>query len=76
METGYKGRLPIFEVMEMTPAIIQLTMQRANTSVVRNQAIKDGMTLLVEDGVRKIKEGLTTIDEVLAVATIEHEVVE
>jgi len=76
LETGYKGRLPIFEIMEMTPAVIQLTMQHVNTSVIRNQAIKDGMTLLVEDGVRKIKEGLTTIDEVLAVATIEHEVVE
>ncbi len=76
LETGYKGRLPIFEVMEMVPAIIQLTMQRANTSVIRTQAIKDGMTLLVEDGIRKIKKGLTTIDEVLAVATIEHEVVE
>lgn len=76
LDTGYKGRLAIFEVMEMTPAIIQLTMQRADTSVIRNQAIKNGMTLLVQDGVRKIKEGLTTIDEVLAVATIEHEVVE
>ena len=76
LETGYKGRLAIFEIMKMTPAIIQLTMQRADTSAIRTQAIKDGMTLLVEDGVRKIKEGLTTIDEVLAVATIEHEVVE
>ncbi|MGB8366938.1 MAG: type II secretion system ATPase GspE [Candidatus Babeliales bacterium] len=76
LETGYKGRLAIFEVMEMTPDIIQLTMQRADTSIIRKQAIKDGMTLLVQDGIRKIKEGLTTIDEVLAVATIEHEVVE
>ncbi len=76
LETGYKGRLAIFEIMEMTLAIIQLTMQRADTSVIRTQAIKDGMTLLVEDGIRKIKEGLTTINEVLAVATIEHEVVE
>ncbi len=74
--TGYKGRLAIFEIMEMTPAIAKLTMERSNTGVIRDQARKDGMILLIEDGLRKIKQGLTTIDEVLAVATIEHEVVE
>lgn len=72
--TGYKGRLPVFEIMEMTPAIAQLTMQKADTSVLRAQAIKDGMTLLLHDGIRKIKEGLTTIEEVLAVAAVEFEI--
>ncbi len=67
--TGYKGRMPIFEVMEMTDAIAKLTMERADTSQLRKQAVADGMTLLVQDGVRRIKEGLTTIEEVLAVAT-------
>lgn len=72
--TGYKGRLPVFEIMEMTPAIAQLTMQKADTSVLRAQAMKDGMTLLLHDGIKKIKQGLTTIDEVLAVAAVEYEV--
>ena len=76
IQTGYKGRLAIFEIMEMTPAIAKLTMERSETGILRAQARKDGMMLLVEDGLRKIKVGLTTIDEVLAVATIEHEVVE
>lgn len=67
--TGYKGRMPIFEIMEMTDAIGKLTMERADTTQIRKQAIADGMTLLVQDGVRRIKEGLTTIEEVLAVAT-------
>ncbi len=67
--TGYKGRMPIFEIMKMTDAIARLTMERADTSVIRKQAIADGMTLLVQDGVRRITEGLTTIEEVLAVAT-------
>ncbi len=67
--TGYKGRMPIFEVMKMTDAIAKLTMERADTSQIRKQAIADGMTLLVQDGVRRITEGLTTIEEVLAVAT-------
>ncbi|TET06375.1 type II secretion system protein GspE [Candidatus Dependentiae bacterium] len=74
--TGYKGRLAIFELMRMTGEIAKLTVDRADTSLLRKQAIADGMKLLVQDGLRKIKEGLTTIDEVLSVATIEQEVVE
>ena len=68
-DTGYKGRLPIFEVMKMTDAIAKLTMERADTSLITKQAVADGMTTLVQDGVRKIEEGLTTVEEVLAVAT-------
>jgi general secretion pathway protein E len=75
-QTGYKGRLALFEVMTMTPGMAKLTMERADTSLLRKQAIADGMTLLIDDGIRKIKEGLTTIEEVIAVATIEAEVVE
>lgn len=74
--TGYKGRLAVFELMEMTPEIAKLTMERANTMVLRQQAVKDGMTLLLQDGLRKIKEGLTTIDEVLGVASMEQEMVD
>ena len=73
---GYKGRLAIFEIMEMTPEIAQLTMERADTNTLRKQAIADGMTLLVQDGIRKIKQGLTTIEEVLSVATAQEEVLE
>lgn len=76
LNTGYKGRLPIFEVMEVTEGIAKYTMERANTTVIRKQAQKDGMTTLLDDGIIKIKEGLTTIDEVLAVATIEEAGVE
>jgi len=76
LNSGYKGRMPIFEVMETTDGIARLTMERTDTSKIRAQAIKDGMTTLVQDGLRKIKMGLTTIEEVLAVAVIEHEVVE
>jgi len=75
-ETGYKGRLAIYEMMRMTPEMAKLTVDRADTSLLRKQALADGMKLLVEDGLRKIKEGLTTIEEVLSVATIEQEVVE
>jgi len=65
---GYKGRLPIFEVMPMTPEIARLTIEKADANKIRQAAIKEGMTLLLQDGIEKIKEGLTTIDEVLSVA--------
>ena len=75
-QTGYKGRLAIFELMEMTPELAKLIMDRSDTSLLRGQAIKDGMRLLVQDGLRKIKEGVTTIPEVLSVATMEVEMEE
>jgi general secretion pathway protein E len=74
--TGYRGRIAIFELMEMTSGIGKLTMERANTLQLRKQAIADGMTLLLEDGLRKVRAGLTTIDEVLSVATMETEVID
>lgn len=74
--TGYRGRVAIFEVMEMTPAIAKLTMERSETGIIRDQAVKDGMVPLVKDGIRRIKDGLTTIEEVLAVATTEQEAIE
>jgi type II secretory ATPase GspE/PulE/Tfp pilus assembly ATPase PilB-like protein len=69
--TGYKGRLPIFEVMQMTEDMAKLTMERSDTTQLKKQAQKDGMTLLIEDGIRKIKEGLTTVEEVLSVSTMD-----
>jgi general secretion pathway protein E len=70
--TGYKGRLALFELMVMTNEIARLTMERADTPRIRKQAIADGMHLLIQDGLRKIKAGVTTIEEVLAVATTEQ----
>jgi len=72
-QTGYRGRVAIFEIMEMTPAVAKLTMERSETGVIREQALKDGMIPLIKDGLRRIKDGLTTIEEVLAVATIEQD---
>lgn len=75
-QTGYRGRMPIFELMVMTAEIAHLTMERSDTSLLRKQAQADGMTTLLADGVRKIKEGLTSIEEVLSVASTEQSVVE
>lgn len=74
--TGYKGRMAIFEVMPMSNAIARLTIERADASLIQKEAVKEGMTLLLDDGIRKIKMGLTTIEEVLSVAATTSQDVE
>jgi len=71
-KTGFRGRAAIFEIMEMSPDVAHLTMERSDASVIRRQAEKDGMTLLIEDGIRRIKTGETTIEEVLSAAVAEE----
>ncbi len=69
-ELGYKGRLPLFEIMKMTDEVSRLTMERSATTDIRKQAEKDGMTVLVQDGITKVQQGLTSLEEVLSVATV------
>lgn len=67
-QKGYKGRIGIFEVLLVTEAIRQLTISKASSSDIRLQALKDGMILMVDDGLNKIASGQTTIEEVMRVA--------
>ena len=71
LQTGYKGRLALFEIMVTTPGVSRLIVEHVDTMLLQKQAEKDGMTLLIQDGIRKIKAGLTTIEEVLSVASQE-----
>ncbi len=66
-DTGYKGRVGIYEIFEMTPAASQLILQRQSKSDLFTQAIKDGMITMVQDAFVKAKRGLTTIEEILRV---------
>ena len=68
-ETGYRGRLAIFEIMPMTGPIARLTIERADSNLIKQAAVQEGMVLLIQDGIAKIKAGLTSIEEVLSVAT-------
>jgi type IV pilus assembly protein PilB len=65
--TGYKGRLGIYEVLEVTPTIETLINARATTEDIRKQARTEGMIVMLEDGMVKAKQGVTTIEEVLRV---------
>jgi general secretion pathway protein E len=63
--TGYIGRVGIFEIMAMSDIIRTMVTNRANSSEIRAQAIKEGMETMMKDGMRKVKEGITTPSEVL-----------
>ena len=63
--TGYKGRLGLYEVMTMKEEVKELILARASTSEVKKEAIRLGMKTLRLSGIHKIKNGVTTIEEVL-----------
>jgi type IV pilus assembly protein PilB len=66
-DTGYKGRTALYEVLPMSDEIRSLVIARAPAGEIRKRAIGGGMTTLREDGLSKVREGLTTIEEVLRV---------
>ena len=63
--TGYRGRIGLFEVMEMTEGLRQLVIENAPVSALRRLAIEEGMVTLRQSGLRKVRDGLTTLDEVV-----------
>jgi type II secretory ATPase GspE/PulE/Tfp pilus assembly ATPase PilB-like protein len=65
--SGFRGRIGIFEILEKSPAIEGLTVKHASAEAIKTQAIKEKMTTMLEDGFRKVEAGLTTIQEVLRV---------
>jgi type IV pilus assembly protein PilB len=74
--TGYRGRLAIFEVLQMNNQVRELAFARAPASELRTAAINSGMKTLLEDGRRKIFKGVTTPDEVAKVSQTEGLVAE
>lgn len=66
-QTGFKGRIGIHEVLEMSAQIRDLIMQHANAGQIRETAIKNGMVTMLEDGFEKAMLGITSIEEVLRV---------
>ncbi len=63
--TGHVGRTGIFEVLEVTPGIRELIMSKANSDIITQKAVSEGMTTMFEDGIRKVAKGVTTIEEVM-----------
>jgi len=65
--TGYLGRIGIFELLPATSEVCKLIVQRADANLIRKLAISQGMRLLREDGWQKVRDGVTTLAEVLRV---------
>ena len=65
--TGYKGRSGIYEIFTMNDRIKQLTMDSAPSFKILQQAVEDGMITMLQDGVLKVLEGITSLDEVYRV---------
>ncbi len=66
---GFKGRMAIFELIKITPAMEELILSNPSSQEVWKLARQEGARSMFEDGLEKVKQGITTIDEVLRVAS-------
>jgi type II secretory ATPase GspE/PulE/Tfp pilus assembly ATPase PilB-like protein len=67
MNTGYRGRISIYELMIPDAKIHNAIIAKASTDEIRKLAIASGMATLMQDGIEKIRQGVTTVEEVLRV---------
>ncbi|HTZ40419.1 MAG TPA: type II secretion system ATPase GspE [Syntrophales bacterium] len=70
MNTGYRGRTGIFEIMNMDEGVKKLILKTSDSNQINEEAVRNGMSTLVQDGARKVLEGVTTIEEVLRVTRV------
>jgi type IV pilus assembly protein PilB len=63
--SGYAGRQGLYEVMPMTPELRKMILQGASTDELKKTAISEGMITLRDDGLLKVRKGITTLDEVI-----------
>ena len=68
--TGYDGRIGVFETLEMKKEIKELIIKKASSDVLTQKARELGMTTMLEDGLEKILSGITTIEEILTIIKI------
>jgi type IV pilus assembly protein PilB len=64
-QTGYKGRIGLYEVMPISPTLRAMILKGASSDEVAKQAKEEGMKTLRDDGIEKIKKGVTTIEELM-----------
>jgi general secretion pathway protein E len=66
-QTGYRGRIGIFELLDITDQMRESILDKTGANVIRERGIDQGMRLLREDGWEKVQKGLTSVEEVLRV---------
>uniref|UniRef100_A0A7C4TC17 Type IV-A pilus assembly ATPase PilB n=1 Tax=candidate division WOR-3 bacterium TaxID=2052148 RepID=A0A7C4TC17_UNCW3 len=64
-QTGYKGRIGLYEVMPISPTLRAMILKGASSDEVARQAKEEGMKTLRDDGIEKIRQGITTIEELM-----------
>ncbi len=69
--TGYAGRVGIFEVLEVSKEIKRLITQKVDADIITRQAVDEGMSTMLDDGLDKVVKGVTSIEEVLRVTKID-----
>jgi len=69
--TGYEGRIGVFEALEISPEIRKLITTRCDADQINRLAIKEGMKTMLADGLNKAAQGITTIEEVLRATKVE-----
>jgi len=69
--SGYKGRIGIFEILKASPAINDLILKEASSQAIVTQAQSEGMALMKQDGFLKVLQGFTTLEEVIRVTESE-----
>jgi len=69
--TGFIGRLGVFEIIEVTKEMRSLILKKADSDVIIEQASIDGMSTMLDDGLDKVAQGVTTIEEVLRITKVE-----
>jgi type IV pilus assembly protein PilB len=66
--TGYKGRIGLYEVMTVSETIRQMAVARDTADAIAHEAVREGMMRLREDGLEKVRRGVTSIAEIARVA--------
>ncbi len=66
-ETGYRGRIGVYELLQISEEIQRLTLKRSSAGEIKEQAVKEGMITLNQDGLLKAKRGITSLEEVMRV---------
>jgi type IV pilus assembly protein PilB len=70
-QTGYSGRIGMFEILEISDSIRKLIMEKKDSRTIKEKAMKEGMTPLLDDGIQKVIAGITTLEEVSRVIKID-----
>ena len=65
--SGYKGRIAVYEVMRMSPELQEMALERRPAEAFREVAVREGMTKLRDDGLDKVRQGLTSVAEITRV---------